>query len=165
MAIAKRLENFDIHKIIYNNRNKNEIAAELGYEYVDMDTLLQESDFLICSCAATKETEHIFNFDKFQKMKRDSIFINISRGSVVNQDDLVIALKQGLIGAAGLDVTTPEPLPVDHELFKLNNCIITPHIGSGELQTRIKMARTSVQNIINALNNQELIYEIKFQDI
>jgi glyoxylate/hydroxypyruvate reductase len=160
MAVARRLENFGVEKIIYSNRKPSEEADQRGYQYVYMQTLLKESDFLIVTCAATKETERIFDLEMFKQMKRDSIFINVSRGSVVNQQDLAHALRNNLIGAAGLDVTTPEPLPVDHELFKLSNCLITPHIGSADIATRVKMATITATNLVNGLNDKPLVNEI-----
>lgn len=87
-----------------------------------MDTLLQESDFVIASVPLTKSTEGMFNAEAFSKMKKTAIFINVSRGGIVNQPDLVEALKKNQIYAAGIDVMTPEPLPPDHELLKLKNC-------------------------------------------
>ena len=95
------MKNFGINKLIYHNRKPNPDANEEGFEYVDLDTLLKESDFLICTCAATKETERIFNMSYFKKMKPTSVFINVSRGSVVDQHDLYLALKSKNIGAAG----------------------------------------------------------------
>lgn len=161
LAIAKRLENFDTEKIMYHNRNINTEANERGFEYVSLERLLSESDFLICTCALTSETKNFFDIEKFKQMKKNAIFINISRGTVVNQDDLVKALKENLISGAGLDVTTPEPLPIEHELFKLANCCITPHIGSAELSTRNKMAMISAKNLIEGLNMRPMPYQIK----
>lgn len=161
LAVAKRLLNFNPNKIIYHNRSQNQEAESLNIKRVELETLLKESDFLICTCASTKETEKKFNLDLFKQMKPSSIFINVSRGNVVNQDDLCYALRNGVISAAGLDVTTPEPLPPSHELFQLENCIISPHICSAEKSTRIKMAVISAQNIINALDNTDLVHEIK----
>jgi glyoxylate/hydroxypyruvate reductase len=126
-----------------------------------MSTLLKESDFLICTCAATIETERIFDLDKFKQMKSDAIFINVSRGSVVNQDDLCFALKNNLIAAAGLDVTSPEPLPTNHELFKLKNCFITPHIASADTTTRVKMATITAHNLVNGLVEKPLLHQIQ----
>ncbi len=160
-AIAKRLENFGVKKILYNNRKPSEEGSSRGYEYVDMPTLLRESDFLICTCAATKETERVFNLENFKQMKPDAIFVNVSRGSVVNQDDLCFALKNNIIGAAGLDVTSPEPLPTDHELFKLRNCFITPHIASADNTTRVKMATITATNLVNGLNQKPLLHQIE----
>jgi glyoxylate/hydroxypyruvate reductase len=100
-AIAQRIRGFGIKKLIYANLERVKEADAEGYEYVSLDTLLAESDFLLCACTANKETENFFNLDKFQKMRRNAIFVNISRGSVVNQDDLAYALKNNLIHAAG----------------------------------------------------------------
>ena len=101
LAVAHRLESFGPKRILYHNRKPNEQAPS-QYEFVDLDTLLQESDFVICTCAATKQTENIFNAKLFKKMKSSAIFVNVSRGNVVNQDDLYNALKSNQITAAGL---------------------------------------------------------------
>jgi lactate dehydrogenase-like 2-hydroxyacid dehydrogenase len=101
LAVAERLKGFSPNRILYCNRNPKQNAQALNLEYVDFDTLLKESDFLICTCAATKETEKIFDISKFKKMKSSSIFINVSRGSVVNQKDLHYALENEIIFAAG----------------------------------------------------------------
>ena len=123
----------------------------------------------------------------FKKMKKTAVFINCSRGSVVNQDDLLEALKTNVISAAGkniiffsfkiffilvkylinlpgLDVTYPEPLKRDHELFRLKNCLITPHLGSSETRCRKKMFEITVENIVNGLNGRPLVSEIKHSD-
>lgn len=100
LAVSHRLKSFGPNRILYHNRKPNK-EAPTGYEYVDLDTLLKESDFLICTCAATKQTENIFNARLFEKMKSNVVFINVSRGNVVNQDDLYNALKNNQIAAAG----------------------------------------------------------------
>lgn len=89
------------------------------------------------------------------------IFVNTARGGVVNQDGLVRALEEKLIAAAGLDVTTPEPLPTDHKLFKLDNCVILPHIGSATIEARETMGDMCVDNVVAALNGKELPFELK----
>eukprot|EP00795_Rhopilema_esculentum_P013083 gene13083-3867_t len=104
-----------------------------------------------------KENEsEMFNKDAFSKMKDTAIFINTSRGGVVNQEDLIEALKSKQIKAAGLDVTTPEPLATDHELFTLENCVVLPHIGSAEVQTRVDMAVLAVKNLLAALDGKDM---------
>ena len=103
MSVVHRLQNFGLRRIIYHNRRENaEAAAKYKCEYVDLDTLLAESDILVCLCASTRETERFFDLAKFKKMKPNVVFVNVSRGNVVNQDDLVYALKNGIIGAAGI---------------------------------------------------------------
>ena len=89
-------------------------------------------------------------------MKRGAVFVNISRGAVVVQEDLVDALKNGVIRAAGLDVCTPEPLPVDSPLLALPNCVVLPHIGSAAEETRDVMAVMTAKNILAAFNNQPM---------
>jgi glyoxylate/hydroxypyruvate reductase len=160
--IGERIKSFKPSRLLYHDVVQNLNVDSNVYEYVDLDTLLAESDILICMCSLTKETEGIFNMKMFEKMKRSAIFINCSRGVVVNQTDLIQALKTKTIAAAGLDVTTPEPLPKDNELFKLKNCFITPHIGTCDYKLRTKMFQITTQNILRALSGQPLISEIKF---
>lgn len=94
----------------------------MGCKFVSLDSLVKESDFVIVACPLTQETKFMFNDEIFNKMKETSIFVNISRGEVVDQEALIKALKEKKIFAAGLDVMTPEPLPPDHELLRLPNC-------------------------------------------
>ncbi len=101
LAVAHRLKSFGPYKILYHNRKPNEQAPS-EYKFVDLDILLRESDFVICTCAANKQTENIFDAKLFQQMKPSAVFINVSRGNVVNQDDLYNALKNNQITAAGL---------------------------------------------------------------
>jgi len=93
-------------------------------------------------------------------MKRDAVLVNTSRGGLVNQEDLYHALKSGIIGAAGLDVTTPEPLPTNHPLLSLNNCVILPHIGSATLATRNAMSALAAKNLLNGLAGEPLIHQV-----
>jgi glyoxylate reductase len=101
LAIAQRLKGFEVSKIIYNDVHENTEGNELGYEYVSFDELLQTADFVICACAATKETYKLFNKETFDKMHPNLIFVNISRGTVVDHDDLYDALNNRQIVAAG----------------------------------------------------------------
>ena len=160
-AVAKRLRGFDC-RILYNNPTpKPEVAASVGAEYVDLDTLLAESDFVSIHTELNDQTKHLFNADAFRKMKRTAILINTSRGGTVDQEALYHALVNGEIAAAGLDVTTPEPLPVDHPLFTLRNCVILPHIASASYATRTKMAVLAAENIIAGIQGQPLPHPVK----
>ena len=94
---------------------------ELGAEFVSLDELLEQSDFVIAATPLTNETLKIFNESTFTKMKKNAVFVNVGRGKVADTDALVKALKNKTIFAAGLDVVDPEPLPSDHELLKLPN--------------------------------------------
>ncbi|XP_068081191.1 glyoxylate reductase/hydroxypyruvate reductase isoform X2 [Anabrus simplex] len=158
--VAKRLKTFNISKLIYTSRTEKPEAVAIGGIHVTLDQLLSESDFIIVTCALTPETKEMFNDELFSKMKPSAIFINTSRGGVVKQESLQRALESGKIKAAGLDVMTPEPLPPDHPLLKLKNCVIIPHIGSATLQARTDMAILTAQNILNGLEKKPLPAEV-----
>jgi len=104
--------------------------------------------------------KHLFDKTVFKKMKRSAVLINISRGGIINQDDLLEALRSKEIYAAGLDVMVPEPLPTDHPLTRLENCVLLPHLGSAELETRETMANITVDNILGALKGDGMPAEL-----
>ncbi|KAJ8967070.1 hypothetical protein NQ314_003116, partial [Rhamnusium bicolor] len=120
-AIVRRLKGFEVKQFLYTGHREKEEGKELGAKFVSLDTLTRESDFIIVACPLTPETEGMCNADFFSKMKKTAVFVNISRGQVVDQNALVKALKEGQIFAAGLDVMTPEPLSPTDELLKLPN--------------------------------------------
>lgn len=93
---------FGIRKLVYNNRSESQEGAKLGYEYVSFDQLLRESDILICCASLNKTNEGVFDLKAFEKMKKTSLFINVARGTMVNQSDFFEALKNNIIGAAGI---------------------------------------------------------------
>jgi len=157
-AVAQRLAAFNA-KIIFTNRSpKPELIRNLNAEQVEPDQLLTRSDFLCLHVPLTSETEGMIDQTALRKMKDSAILINAARGSVVNTEALVEALQKGWIRAAGLDVTDPEPLPSDHILYALENCLVTPHIGSATYGTRKTMASIAVQNILAGLKKERLPY-------
>ncbi|XP_003699319.2 glyoxylate reductase/hydroxypyruvate reductase isoform X1 [Megachile rotundata] len=149
--LAKCLKGFNVAKILFTSRTPKPEASHLG-ERVTFDVLLQNSDFVIATTALTPDTRQMFNKSAFEKMKKSAIFVNISRGEVVDQPALIEALKTGKIRAAGLDVMTPEPIPLDSELLKLDNCVVLPHIGSAATETREEMSKITARNILAVLN-------------
>ncbi|KAG1462962.1 hypothetical protein G6F46_003131 [Rhizopus delemar] len=160
-AVAYRMKAFGISRIIYSGRKrKPEAEDKLNAELVSFDMLLAESDYVIVCCALTKETRHLFNYKAFSKMKKTAVFVNSARGGIIDQDGLVKALEENLIGSAGLDVTDPEPLSPTHKLYSFPNCLILPHIGSATLETRERMASMSLDNVLAALNNQPLPFSV-----
>ncbi|GFN81606.1 glyoxylate reductase/hydroxypyruvate reductase-like protein [Plakobranchus ocellatus] len=160
-TVAHCLKPFGVAKFLYSGRTqKPEAEAELNAEFVDLDQLLSQSDFVIACCALTPQTAGMFNASAFQKMKKTAVFVNSSRGNIVNQEDLLVALESGEIGAAGLDVTVPEPLPTDSPLLKLSNCVVLPHIGSATFDTREAMAVLAAQNLIAGLKGEKLPCQI-----
>jgi phosphoglycerate dehydrogenase-like enzyme len=123
---------------------------------VDFDTLLSQSDFISLHCPLTAETRGLMNAAAFAKMKPTAVLVNTSRGPVVDQAALYDALISKRIFAAALDVTDPEPLPVDSPLLTLENCIIVPHIASASRQTREKMSVMAAENLIAGLKGERL---------
>ncbi|XP_069486580.1 glyoxylate reductase/hydroxypyruvate reductase-like [Ambystoma mexicanum] len=160
-AIAKRLKPFGVKKFLYTDVTpRPEVAANISAEFVSMDELAERSDFITVCCALTPETQGICNKKLFSKMKSTAVFINTSRGAVVSQEDLYEALANGEIAAAGLDVTVPEPLPLDHPLFKLKNCVILPHIASATIETRNAMAALAANNLLAGLQGEAMPREV-----
>lgn len=162
-AVAHRLAPFGVRRIMYWGRQqKPDVEKRLSKAHFakSLDELLAESDFVIVCCALTPETRELFNYDAFSKMKETAVFVNTARGGIVKQDDLVRALEEKKIAAAGLDVTTPEPLPPTDPLYKLPNCIILPHIASATFETRERMASMCVENVIAASKQKPLPYKL-----
>lgn len=159
--VAKRIFPFKPAQILYSNRSmKDDWAHEVDAVKVTFDELLSQSDFVIVTVALTPETKHLFNSTAFAKMQPTAIFINTSRGGVVDQDALYQALESGTIHAAGLDVSTPEPLPIHSPLLKLKNLVMLPHIGSADIETRREMSKITACNILAGLNGKKMIAEV-----
>eukprot|EP00055_Hartaetosiga_balthica_P000394 m.136444 g.136444 ORF g.136444 m.136444 type:complete len:329 (-) comp10672_c0_seq1:138-1124(-) len=162
-AVARRLHAFDVENILYFGRSqKLEAEEKIGAKKVAFEELLENSDIIVVTCALTPETKHLFNAEAFKKMKPNAILVNTARGGCVDQDALVEALQTGEIQAAGLDVTTPEPLPTDHPLFQLDNCIITPHIGSASVECRTVMSVLAVENALAGMTGSTMPAQVNF---
>lgn len=152
MALAQRAHFGFNMPILYNARRQHPQAEErFNARYCDLDTLLQEADFVCLILPLTEETHHLFGAEQFAKMKSSAIFINAGRGPVVDEKALISALQKGEIHAAGLDVFEREPLPVDSPLLAMPNVVALPHIGSATHETRYNMAACAVDNLIAAL--------------
>ncbi len=148
MEVAKRAKGFDM-RVLYTNRGRNHEAEErLGCIPVDLSTLLRESDFLIALVPLTPDTRHLLSTPQFKLMKPTAFLINAARGPIVDQRALYAALRDSLIAGAALDVTDPEPIPLDDPLLSLDNCLILPHIGSASIATRTRMATLAAENIV-----------------
>lgn len=157
-AVGERLASFGA-QIIFNNRSPQpEKEKELNATQVELDELLRTSDFICLHAPLTEETANLINEQAFQKMKSSAILINAARGAIVDTQALTRALKEGWIWAAGLDVTDPEPLPPNHPLYKLDNCLITPHIGSATFQIRQTMANIAIENLSAGIKGIRLPY-------
>jgi D-3-phosphoglycerate dehydrogenase len=125
--IVKKLAGFKMRCLVYDPYLSADRAKELGVVLTDMDTLLKESDMVTVHVPVTDETRGMFNKDLFKKMKPTAVFVNTSRGALVNAEDLAAALRSGTIAGAGVDVYVKEPPEKDHPLLGLENAILTPH--------------------------------------
>ncbi|XP_011880804.1 PREDICTED: glyoxylate reductase/hydroxypyruvate reductase-like isoform X2 [Vollenhovia emeryi] len=159
-ATVKRLMGFEVGRFIYTGHSRKKAGDELGATFVSQDELLAQSDFLVITAPLTNETRGLFDDSAFGKMKKTAVFVNVARGQIVNTDSLVRALRDKKIFAAGLDVTDPEPLPPGHELLKLPNVAIVPHVGSATIKTRNDMSTIAAQNILNGLEGKPLVHPL-----
>jgi glyoxylate reductase len=155
-AVARRARGFDM-RILYFDPYVSD-ARIAGSTSVDLDTLLVESDFVTLHVPLTEMTHHFISRKELNKMKPTAVLVNTSRGSVVDPEALVEALRDEKIAYAALDVTEPEPIPVDHPLLTLPNCIVVPHIASASVATRTKMATIAAENLLAGLQGQPLPY-------
>jgi len=162
-TLAKRAKAFDM-KLIYHNRKQVSKTKEkkLGVKYVSFEKLITQSDIISIHVPHTKETDQMFNMKIFKKMKKSAFLINTSRGKIVNEKDLIIALKRKIIAGAGLDVFEAEPISKKHALVKLQNVVLAPHIGSSTKETRIKMAEITVKNLNLGMNGKKPIYSVGY---
>jgi glyoxylate reductase len=155
-AVARRAAGFDM-KILYTSRSRKlNTEKALGAVYLRLPDLLEQSDIITLHLPLTDETEGLIGKSQFEKMKPHAVLVNTARGAVVDTDALVNALKSGEIGYAALDVTNPEPLPHTHELYKLPNAIVTPHIGSATRSARNDIALLAVENLKAGLEGSPL---------
>ncbi|XP_069709917.1 probable 2-ketogluconate reductase isoform X2 [Phaenicophaeus curvirostris] len=159
--VAQRARAFHM-RILYHNRNRRKEEEEaVGAHYCEkMEDLLQQSDFVMLVVNLTPETHKLIGKKELGLMKPTATLINISRGAVIDQDALVEALQNKIVRAAALDVTYPEPLPRDHPLLRLNNIIITPHIGTATVQALRMMAEEAIANMLAVLNGQPIPSEV-----
>ena len=149
-SLARMAHGLDM-KILYNNIERCELEEkELGAKCVDVEELLQKSDFVSLHVDLNETTRHLISEQQFHLMKPEAILINTARGPVINEEALVKALKAGIIQGAGLDVFEHEP-EIHQELLKIPNVILTPHIASGTREVRIQMANLAAQNIVDVL--------------
>jgi len=154
-AVAKRATGFDM-RVLYYDPGASSQRSGLNAISTDLNTLLTESDFVSIHVPLTPETRHMVNADFLSRMKPNAVLVNTARGGVLDQSALHETLKSNRIFAAALDVTDPEPLPLDSPLLELDNCIIMPHIASASVQSRDMMAYLSAKNLIAGLNGEKL---------
>lgn len=153
-AVARRAKGFGMKALYHNRSRKLDAEKELGLTYVNKETLLKESDYVVVLTPYSAETENLIDGPELELMKDTSILINTSRGGIVNEEALYQALKEGQILAAGLDVFKDEPIQPDYPLLTLPNVVALPHIGSASKKTRMKMANMAGTHLLQALQGE-----------
>ena len=158
-TVVARIANGFGMKVIYYSRRRNEDMELLtGAEYRSFEEVLKESDIVSVHVPLTKQTYHMIGEKELKMMKPTAYLVNTARGAVVDTNALIKALKEGWIRGAALDVFEQEPLPQGHELTKLDNVVIIPHLGSATYETRKRMADITVENLLRVLKGEDPIY-------
>jgi glyoxylate reductase len=155
-AVARRAAGFDMRLVYAGPHRKPRLESTLSISHRELPRLLAEADHVVVTAPLTEATRRMIDRDALATMKPDAVLVNVSRGAVVDTDALVEALGRGRPGAAALDVTDPEPLPADHPLLDLPNCLVIPHLGSASVRTRTLMARRAVTNLVCGLAGQPM---------
>jgi lactate dehydrogenase-like 2-hydroxyacid dehydrogenase len=156
-ALARRASGFEMRVLYYDPYCDPDKAPYVGVGLrCELDELLAESDFVSLHVPLTEDTHHMFDARTLAIMKSTAVLVNTSRGPVVDPDALYDALVQGAIAYAALDVTEPEPLPGDHKLLTLPNCLVVPHIASASYATRTRMAVMAAENLLAGLRGEPL---------
>jgi len=156
-AVAKRAAGFEM-RVLFYDPSAQPVPSLNAQPVQDLDELLANSDFVSLHVPLTEKTRHMVDAAFLSKMKPNATLVNTSRGAVVDQTALYKALRQEQIRAAALDVTDPEPLPLDDPLLTLDNCLITPHIASASHHTRTLMAEVAAQNLLLGLQGKPLLH-------
>lgn len=167
--IARKLMGFNM-RVLYHNRKRDlKFEEECNATYTELNTLLQNSDFVTTNTPLTDQTKNLMNLEKFRLMKPTAIYINISRGPVTVDQDLLTALKEGLIWGAGIDVLEHEQrvretggldIPTIKELFSLDNLVVTPHCADMSIEGKEREIAEAVENAIRFAKGEELLDEI-----
>lgn len=153
-AVAHRGLGFHMRVLYYDTVRREDLEKQYGYQFVDMDTLLRESDFVSLHSPLTPETKKMMGAAQFAKMKPTAFLINASRGQVVDEKALIKALQEGQIAGAGLDVFEEEPTNANNPLLKMENVVALTHIGSATDACREAMANLAVDNLLAVLSGQ-----------
>jgi glyoxylate reductase len=155
-AVARRAAAFDMEIVYWSRSDASKAERELGARRVTFEALLERSDHIVVCLPLSDETRGLLGPSAFARMKSSANLVNIARGPIVDADALVQALILGQIRCAALDVTDPEPLPPDHALLTIPNCIVVPHLGSATERTRVAMADLAADNLLAGISGDPM---------
>jgi lactate dehydrogenase-like 2-hydroxyacid dehydrogenase len=153
-AVADRARGFQMTVLYHDTVRREDLERQHGYRFVNLDTLLRESDFLSLHTALTPETRGMIGESELAKMKPTAFLINTSRGPVVNEGALIAALRAGRPAGAGLDVFETEPIDPENPLLKMENVVLLPHVGSATEATRQAMVDLAADNVLAVLQGK-----------
>lgn len=160
-AVAKRLHGGWSMRVLYTARqSKPQAEQQLGAQRVELDDLLRQSDVVSLHCPLTPETRNMISSRELGLMKPNALLVNTARGEVIDQIALAEALSSRRIFAAGLDVTTPEPISSADPLRSTDHCLILPHIGSATFEARDQMASMAAENLIAAMQGNQMPFKV-----
>ncbi len=151
-GVVKRLSGFEMKVLCYDVYESDELKNKYNAVYTDLDTLIEQSDFITIHTPLTEQTLNLFNAEAFKRMKSKAVLVNTARGGIINEEDLYDALKNGEIGAAALDVTVDTPYA--GKLCELSNCILTPHAGAATFEASNKMSYMAAENALTILDGE-----------
>jgi len=144
LAVAKKISPFGLKAIAFDPYLQK---VEEGVELTDLETLLKRSDFISIHCPLNESTKHLIGENEFKKMERKPILINTSRGPIIDENALVNALEKGLVSGAGLDVLEREPPDPKNPLLKMENVILSPHVGFYSVESIKELKRRTAENV------------------
>lgn len=150
-AVAKRIKSFNVKLYYYDKIRKKELEEELGIKYLDLNDLLRISDIILIHLPLTEETYHIISKREFELMKDGVYIVNMGRGALIDEKELIRYIENGKIAGAALDVFEVEPLPMDNPLIKYENVILTPHLAASSQEAlrrlSIEVARKTLEEL------------------
>ncbi len=153
-AVASRARAFDMDILVYDPYQSEEQIAAGGGKSVDLDTLLELSDYVTLHAPLTEETRHMMGMAQFKKMKKDAVLIHTGQGGLVNENELIFALLSGEIAGAALDVFETEPLPRDSKLLQMENVVLTPHVAWNSFEGVDDLHAEVIANVIRVLHGE-----------
>lgn len=152
--LAKRCNAFGMCVLFYDPKYKKKLFKNKTYKFVTFDYGVKNADFISIHAPLNVKTKNIFNINSFKKMKKNAFIINTSRGGIIDENDLLRAIKNNLILGAGIDVLNKEPPQKNYKLFNKDNILITPHSAASTEESRIRMAKESLDNITSFFENK-----------
>jgi D-3-phosphoglycerate dehydrogenase / 2-oxoglutarate reductase len=155
-AVAQRLKGFGGEIIAHDPVSSRAQIESAGVRAVDLDGLLRSSDLITLHCPSTPDTRHLIRAETIAKMKPGAVLINVARGSIIHEPDLISALQDGRIAAAGLDVADPEPILPDNPLLQLDNVIITNHVAAYSASALDRLQRLAAETLLKGLRDEPL---------